>query len=104
MKLVRDKIPQLIKGDGQWCLMRTVSDSDEHANLLRDKIIEEADEFVAEPSYEEAADMLEVLRAFCHLNNLDWRQVVKAADKKQYTHGGFFRGIVLQEVGKNESG
>ena len=91
MKLVRDKIPQLIRGEGRWCLTRTV--------LLREKIMEETDEFIGEPSYEEAADMLEVLRAFCAMHNLDWSRVVLAANKKQYTHGGFFRGIVLQEVG-----
>ena len=99
MKLVRDKIPQLIRGEGRWCLTRTVCDDTEHTSLLREKIMEETDEFIGEPSYEEAADMLEVLRAFCAMHNLDWSRVVLAANKKQYTHGGFFRGIVLQEVG-----
>tara|TARA_R100000234_G_scaffold32180_3_gene18964 strand:+ start:18789 stop:19004 length:216 start_codon:yes stop_codon:yes gene_type:complete len=67
---------------------------------LRDKIIEEADEFLAHPCHEEAADMLEVLWAFCDLNNFNWSEVVRVAEDKRQTHGGFARGIVLQEVGE----
>tara|TARA_B100000214_G_C23760668_1_gene532098 strand:+ start:121 stop:432 length:312 start_codon:yes stop_codon:yes gene_type:complete len=100
MKLVRDCIPELIEESGEWCLTRTVNGVDEHMVWLKEKIVEEAQEFIENPSYEEAADMVEVIRAFCHLNSLEWDTVLRTANNKQETHGGFYNGIILQKVGK----
>jgi predicted house-cleaning noncanonical NTP pyrophosphatase (MazG superfamily) len=100
MKLVRDRIPEIINADGKWCLTRTVHDVDEHMVFLKEKIAEETDEFLADPCYEEAADMLEVIKAFCHLNNLEWDIVVNTARKKEKSNGGFRHGIILQKVGE----
>ena len=100
MKLVRDHIPEIIESDGKWCLCRRVNGADEHMVWLKEKIVEEAQEFIENPSYEEAADMVEVIKAFCHLNSLEWDTVLSAAVNKQETHGGFYSGIILQEVGK----
>ena len=100
MKLVRDRIPDIIEEDGKWCLARRVHGDDEHMVMLKEKIIEEALEFIENPSYEEAADMVEVIKAFCHLGNLEWDVVLSIAEKKQDTHGGFYSGIILQKVGK----
>jgi predicted house-cleaning noncanonical NTP pyrophosphatase (MazG superfamily) len=66
---------------------------------LRKKIIEETEEFILDPSYEEAADMLEVVRTFCGLHDLDFETVVKSADKKRKDSGGFKKGILLERVG-----
>lgn len=99
MKLVRDHIPEIIDAAGNWCLTRVVHGVDEHMVMLKEKIIEEAQEFIENPSYEEAADMLEVIKAFCYLNDLEFDSVVSAAQNKQDTHGGFHSGIILKEVG-----
>lgn len=100
MKLVRDHIPEIIEEDGKWCLTRTVHGVDEHMVLLKEKIVEEAEEFIANPSYEEAADMLEVIKTFCYLNNLEFDAVISVAQNKQEERGGFYNGIILQKVGK----
>jgi predicted house-cleaning noncanonical NTP pyrophosphatase (MazG superfamily) len=100
MKLIRDHIPEIIEEDGKWCLTRRVHDANEHMMLLKEKIIEEAQEFIENPSYEEAADMLEVIKTFCNLNNLDFDVVISVARNKQETHGGFHNGIILQKVGE----
>lgn len=100
MKLVRDHIPEIIEGDGKWCLCRRVNGVDEHMVWLKEKIVEEAQEFIENPCYEEAADMLEVVRAFCHLNKLEWEVVVSTARSKHEERGGFDAGIILQKVGK----
>ena len=100
MKLVRDCIPELIEEDGKWCLTRTAHGVDEHMVMLKEKIIEEAQEFIENPSYEEASDMIEVIKAFCHLNELDWTVALRKALLKEETHGGFYNGIILQKVGK----
>ena len=100
MKLIRDYIPEIIEQDGKWCLTRSVQNPDEHLLMLKEKISEEAQEFIENPSYEEAADMVEVVKAFCHIHNLEWDAVLSAAESKQETHGGFYQGIILQKVGE----
>lgn len=99
MKLVRDYIPEIIEADGKWCLTRRVHGSDEHMVMLKEKIYEEAQEFIENPCYEEAADMLEVIKAMCHLNDLNFELLETFAQKKKEERGGFFNGIILQKVG-----
>lgn len=100
MKLVRDYIPEIIDQDGKWCLARTVSNLDEHMTMLGEKIAEEAQEFIENPCAEEAADMLEVVKTFCHLNNIAWEDVIESGDSKRKGNGGFMHGVVLQAVGR----
>ena len=102
MKLVRDYIPEIIEEDGEWCLTRRVHGVDEHMVMLKEKIYEEAQEFIENPCYEEAADMLEVIKAFCQLNGLEFEAVERIAQNKRDTHGGFYNGIILQKVGKEK--
>ena len=102
VKLVRDNIPEIIEADGNWCLTRTVHGDDEHMVMLKEKIVEEAQEFIENPSYEEAADMIEVIKTFCLLNDLDWITALDEAFRKEETHGGFYNGIILQKVGENQ--
>ena len=95
MKLVRDCIPQIIEEDGRTCQWR-----DEHIAKLSAKMREEVWEFTENPSYEEAADMLEVVKAFCYLHNLEWETVKAYAQDKQQSHGGFHSGIILESFDK----
>ena len=46
MKLVRDHIPEIIQADGKWCLCRRANGTDEHMVWLKEKIVEEAQEFI----------------------------------------------------------
>ena len=101
LKLVRDYIPEIIEADGKWCLTRKVRGVDEHMAMLKEKIVEESQEFIENPSYEEAADLVEVVKTFCYLNDLEWGDVLRAAVKKQEARGGFCKGIVLQKVGED---
>jgi predicted house-cleaning noncanonical NTP pyrophosphatase (MazG superfamily) len=98
MKLVRDFIPEIITESGRTCIWRQVDGREEHMEGLRAKILEEADEFIENPCEEEAADMLEVLFAFTHLNGIDFEDVLEVAREKAEERGGFFNGIILEEV------
>ncbi|MBC8410914.1 MAG: nucleoside triphosphate pyrophosphohydrolase [Rhodobacteraceae bacterium] len=98
VKLVRDYIPEIIEEDGKWCLTRKVQDIDEHMVMLKEKIYEEAQEFIENPSYEEAADMLEVVKAFCYLGGLEFDALEGIAQNKRQARGGFYRGIILLKV------
>ena len=102
MKLVRDKIPEIIESDGKWCLCRRVHGKDEHLIFLRAKMIEETDEFLENPSLEEAADIYEVLIALCKLYDFSYEDVAGAAVRKREERGGFMKGIILERVGEND--
>ena len=98
MKLVRDLIPKIIEESGRSCRWHKINNHSEYMSWLKLKIIEEADEFIEDPCLEEAADMLEVVKAFAKINNLDFEEVIAAAKNKTKKRGGFAGGIILEEV------
>jgi len=66
--------------------------------FLFSKFIEEVNEFFTEPSAEEAADILEVLRSFCAQYDISMSAVERAAEKKYQERGGFCTGVILEGV------
>jgi predicted house-cleaning noncanonical NTP pyrophosphatase (MazG superfamily) len=96
VKLVRDKIPNIIKDSGRDPDYYTAL-APERIQRLFDKMREELDEFIEDPCLEEAADMYEVLLALCAAHELPLREVVWAAATKWEERGGFDDGIVLRE-------
>jgi predicted house-cleaning noncanonical NTP pyrophosphatase (MazG superfamily) len=66
--------------------------------FLKLKILEETCEFIENPCLEEAADMLEVVKAFINLNGFDLDAVMKVSQDKSDQRGGFKAGVILEEV------
>ncbi len=97
MKLVRDKIPDIIKEDGKECKYH-VAKHDEYKTRLYEKMREELDEFINTPCYEEAADIYEVFSSMCAIHNMNMVQVEVTAVDKREQRGGFNGRIVLEEV------
>ena len=98
MKLVRDLIPAIILESGKKCQWRKVHGRDEHMALLKLKMIEELNEFMETPNYEEACDMYEVFCEILKLRKLQLDQVVDTASRKRFLRGGFTNGVVLEGV------
>ena len=69
-KLVRDKIPQIIRETGAEPLVR-VADEAEYVQLLRRKLLEEVGEFLDSGATEELADILEVVLALASQHGVD---------------------------------
>jgi len=97
-KLVRDFIPQIIQEDPERTCDYYIADTEEYRQRLFDKMREELDEFIEEPSYEEAADMYEVFRAICLEFALSIDSVHNVAAEKRAQRGAFFDKIVLERV------
>jgi predicted house-cleaning noncanonical NTP pyrophosphatase (MazG superfamily) len=96
-KLVRDKIPNLIRKSGKVPVFHRAKKED-MSGLLFDKFIEEINEFLAEPSAEEAADIFAVLEALCKENGISMVQVTQVAAQKGADKGKFKKRYVLEDI------
>jgi predicted house-cleaning noncanonical NTP pyrophosphatase (MazG superfamily) len=93
-KLVRDKIPQIIRAKGMEPLIY-VAGIEEYGTRLRDKLREEVEEFLASDSDpEELADVLEVLYALAGQAGTDPDQLEKLRAAKAEERGGFTGRII----------
>ena len=87
-KLVRDRIPEIIKTDGKVPITRVLS-YEEYLQELDIKLNEEVAEYQSDKSIEEMADVLEVLFAICEARGYSIEQLMDVKQKKQDTRGGF---------------
>ncbi len=96
-KLVRDRIPDLIRGNGGEPHTRRLSDEEFAAALAR-KLVEEAEEFAVTPTAEELADVLEVVYALMRqigtsVDEVETLRLAKAAER-----GAFDKRLLLESV------
>jgi len=87
-KLVRDRIPEIIKADGKSPITRILPEA-EYLQELDTKLNEEVAEYQADKSIEEMADVLEVLFAICEARGYSIEQLMKVKQDKQDKRGGF---------------
>lgn len=92
-KLVRDRIPELY-AEGTY----RVAEPGERAALLRAKLLEETEEYLAAPDPEELADVLEVVRALARAHGIDLAELERLRAEKAARRGGFDGGVVLRET------
>ncbi len=99
-KLVRDKIPEIIKKNNEEPITRVLSDQ-EYKNYLEIKILEEQKEIVeatGQDRIEELADMLELIIALTELEGKTLNDVIKVAKEKSTKRGAFKDKIFLEKV------
>ncbi len=99
-KLVRDKIPEIIKGKGEEPLTRILGDEEYKAELEK-KLKEECAEVLGasgKDRVEELADVFEILKALAKLENSDIEEVSKIAKEKAEKRGAFEQKIFLEKV------
>jgi predicted house-cleaning noncanonical NTP pyrophosphatase (MazG superfamily) len=97
-KLVRDRIPEIIRKNGTPCEFVAMDDT-EYCKRLCDKMREELEEFSLEPSVEEAADMYEVFLAILEAWGYSLVDVIQEADWKRSERGSFRGKILLKKIG-----
>jgi len=95
-KLVRDKIPEIIKARGDVCDFY-IADDKEYWEKLKEKLFEEIDEFFEDESKEEMADLLEVVNAIMKYKGFDIHDIKKIRHKKRKLRGGFDRKVILTD-------
>ncbi len=99
-KLVRDKIPEILREKGINPSIRIVTSS-EFDFFLRAKIVEEAQELLESGDSEEIVDILEVIDALIELRKADRAMLDLQRETKKLYRGGFKQGYVLTEESEN---
>ena len=95
MKLVRDKIPEIMEKSGKKPIIHIAEDK-EYWEELKNKLNEEVNEFLEEENEEELADILEVINAICDYKKFSLEDIEKLRIKKSEERGGFKNKIILE--------
>ena len=96
-KIVRDRIPEIIRSEGRAVRTRTLT-RDEAVIYLKKKLREEVEEFLSDDSLPELADIVEVVRALAVELGSSPRGVELMRREKQVKSGGFARRVLLVEA------
>ena len=97
-KLVRDKIPQIIKDKGSIPIIHVADDS-EYWEKLKAKLQEEVNEVLEDLNInEELADVLEVMYAILAFKGTNFEELERIMLKKREERGGFKNKIILEET------
>jgi len=90
-KLVRDRIPEIIRQDGRQCGVEVMPE-DEYVQALKDKLVEEAKEAAAAGSddlVKELADLNEVIDALMAACGIERQAVLARQEERRQSRGGF---------------
>ncbi len=97
MKLVRDRIPEIIQSEGRTCQVEVMPLEDYRQALLA-KVVEEASEVASAPREKlatEIADLWEVLDALMTAFELDPEDVRTLQAQRREERGGFEKRLKL---------
>ena len=87
-KLVRDRIPDIIRASGKSCTTEVLSD-EAYLRMIDAKLDEELAEYHQEQNLEELADLLEVLRAAVIARGYTLDELESIRAQKAAKRGGF---------------
>lgn len=100
-KLVRDKIPEIIRDRGDTAVTR-VLDGKEFSEHLTKKLAEEVQEYLSDGTVEELADIYEVILAILRHKNVPFESFEELRKRKLLERGGFSERIFLDAVIEKE--
>jgi predicted house-cleaning noncanonical NTP pyrophosphatase (MazG superfamily) len=97
-KLVRDRIPEIIEANGKKAVYETVTRDEDYIKLLKDKLVEEMNEFLESEDIAELADMGEVMHALLEYKGVSLETFQRIRLEKLEKRGGFKKKLLLKEV------
>lgn len=100
-KLVRDLIPDIIRGNGEFCETEILSD-EQFLIELNTKLGEEVAEYLQSGEIEELADILEVILAVLNTKGLSVDDLERIRQEKANKRGGFEKKIFLKTTKTKE--
>ena len=97
-KLVRDKIITILRHKDKVFSFHVAKNDAEYKQRLADKLVEEAQEFKADPTLEELADLQEVLFAALKAYGYTKKSLTQAMREKGFARGKFEKRFILEWV------
>lgn len=101
MKLIRDRIPEIIEKQGKKAIVTTLNQEAYYQALL-DKLQEETTEFLADQNPEELCDILEVVYALAKTMNLTPANLEQLRKQKALKNGAFTKRLKLLKIQEKE--
>ncbi len=96
-KLVRDKIPDIIKTEGRNVKVKILND-EEYRYELNKKLQEEVKEYLEDNNIEELADIVEVIYGILNSMDISIEEFEKVRKDKAEKRGAFKEKIFLEEA------
>ncbi|MEC3470456.1 nucleoside triphosphate pyrophosphohydrolase [Bacillus tropicus] len=100
-KLIRNKIPQIIKSNGKTPTTRLLPEDEyikEICKKTQEELIEYLEATTKEDKLEELSDLLELINALAEYEGTTLGEIDKIRRKKAEERGGFQNRIFLQDV------
>jgi len=103
-KLVRDKMPEIVRAKGEEYNYRIAGSDKEFAGFLKAKLLEEIDEFfdaapLSADKVSEMADIMETLGKIGEFYGVDRNEVERVRKEKLALRGGFEQRIIWDGKG-----
>lgn len=95
-KLIRDKIPEIIRQTGINPNIYTANNQEYSRRLIK-KLLEETKEYLTSRDTEELADIIEVIYAIANDKGITINELEKIRIDKYNRKGGFEKKIILIE-------
>ena len=93
-KLVRDRIPEIIRNSGKEPVVR-ILEGEEYTASLHQKLDEEVVEFHRDRNAQELADILEVVLTLADDLGISREQLIETYEQKHAQRGGFSGRVFL---------
>ncbi|PGU01354.1 MULTISPECIES: nucleoside triphosphate pyrophosphohydrolase [Bacillus cereus group] len=103
-KLIRNKIPQIIKANGKTPTTRTLSEEEyikEICKKTEEELIEYLEAKTKPDKLEELSDLLELINALAEHEGTTLEEINNIREKKAEERGGFSDRVFLIEVNDN---
>jgi predicted house-cleaning noncanonical NTP pyrophosphatase (MazG superfamily) len=100
-KLVRDRIPDIRRGSGRICEVKTLS-NEELRSELNKKLAEEFEEYNQSVALEELADIVEVVYGIVRSRGVSVEEFEGVRIEKREKNGGFDEGLFLVGIEEKE--
>ncbi len=96
-KLVRDRIPEIIEKSGKKAIVEELGNQ-AYKKYLDEKLGEELQEYLANDSIDELADLVEVIIAILKYKGIDINDFENIRKRKAEERGAFDKRLMLKEV------
>lgn len=100
-KLVRDKIPEIIRKNGEEPIVRILDDNEYKRELekkLQEECLEVVSATISSERMEELADVVEVVIALAKIEGKSFEEILDIAKRKSEKRGGFSGKVYLEGV------